>query len=250
MLYSQPESIPPPPPSEPPRAEYIPLGGRQTAVFTVFALIMVLDAFAVISSLMELDLLNSAAAGEAITPAQADANDARQGVVGLAQTGAYLACAVVFIRWFHGAYKNLDAVAPGARERGTGWAIGGWFVPILNLWRPKEIVNEIWRGSGPREDRDARPPAFLMVWWLAYLVSGWLGQAAFRTALKGDTLDEMRTADYVYIASDGFDVIAAGLALLVVSRVTARMDAAYAARTGSLDAPDRALGSPAGAVSQ
>ena len=30
---------------------------------------------------------------------------------------------------------------------GNGWAIGAWFVPILSLVRPKQMANEIWRGS-------------------------------------------------------------------------------------------------------
>jgi hypothetical protein len=63
----------------------------------------------------------------------------------------YLIGAVIFLFWFHRAYANLDAL--GARRRhGKGWSIGGWFVPILNLFRPKQIVNDIWRGSSEAED--------------------------------------------------------------------------------------------------
>src|SRR5215213_2684690 len=34
------------------------------------------------------------------------------------------------------------------RRYGTGWALGSWFVPILNAWRPKQIINDIWHQSG------------------------------------------------------------------------------------------------------
>ena len=57
---------------------------------------------------------------------------------------------MVFIRWLSRAYKNLDVAAPGFRRYGHGWAIGSWFVPFLNLWRPKEIINDIHRGGSGR----------------------------------------------------------------------------------------------------
>ena len=34
-------------------------------------------------------------------------------------------------------------------SRGAGWAIGPWFVPILNLFRPWQIAVETWEGSDP-----------------------------------------------------------------------------------------------------
>ncbi len=42
----------------------------------------------------------------------------------------------------------MDAVAPTERRYGHGWAIGGWFVPILNFWRPMQVVNDVWRAGG------------------------------------------------------------------------------------------------------
>ena len=61
----------------------------------------------------------------------------------------FIATGVFFLFWFHRAYRNLPALG-GDRRYGTGWAIGSWFVPFLNAWRPKQIVNDIWRESGAR----------------------------------------------------------------------------------------------------
>ena len=57
--------------------------------------------------------------------------------------------------WMFRAYNNVDAVAPGARRYDGGWAIGSWFVPILNLFRPKQIINDIWRAA---TGSPTRPP--------------------------------------------------------------------------------------------
>jgi hypothetical protein len=62
---------------------------------------------------------------------------------------------VLFIRWTRQGYRNADIVAPGVRRFGHGWAIGAWFTPFLAVWRPKQIVNDIYAaGHDP-----AGPPA-------------------------------------------------------------------------------------------
>jgi Domain of unknown function (DUF4328) len=71
----------------------------------------------------------------------------------LGPTGASLATAVGFLVWFHRAYTNLPALGIEPLPYATGWTIGAWLVPLLNLVRPKQIMDTIWRGSDPD-----RPP--------------------------------------------------------------------------------------------
>ena len=54
-----------------------------------------------------------------------------------------IATGVAFLVWFSRAYRNLDALDL-PRRYGTGWAIGGWFVPFLNFARPKQVADDIW----------------------------------------------------------------------------------------------------------
>jgi hypothetical protein len=66
-------------------------------------------------------------------------------------TGLYflsgLITLIVFFVWFYRAHKNLRyANVPGI-EHASGWTIGGFFVPILNLFRPYQMMAETWRGS-------------------------------------------------------------------------------------------------------
>src|SRR3954447_3617244 len=49
-----------------------------------------------------------------------------------------LVASLAFLPWFHRSYRNVARVGAHVRY-GTGWAIGAWFVPILSLWRPKQI---------------------------------------------------------------------------------------------------------------
>ena len=96
--------------------------------------------------------------------------------MGWVQRTLWFAGAIVFIMWLYRAYQNVDATDPGRRRYGYGWAISGWFVPILNFWRPKQIVNDIWRaGQNPGD------PGFLLIaWWLLWIANGFVSSSARR----------------------------------------------------------------------
>jgi Domain of unknown function (DUF4328) len=196
-----------------------PLDGRRRAVTLVFVGIAALSAVAAVSDLSELRLLGRLIDGEPVTDSEIDSSDTRQAAIGGLQGLAFIAGAVVFIVWMHGAYKHLD---PAERRYGAGWAIGGWFVPILNLWRPKQIVNDIWRAGG-RDASDKEPGWLLLSWWLIFLVANWAANVGVRT-LGDDTWEELRTGTIAYLISDSLDVVGAILAIVVVRTATDRLD--------------------------
>jgi hypothetical protein len=78
-----------------------------------------------------------------VTLAEVNASDELNAFIGFAQFGLLVLTAILFIRWFRRAYRNVEPLG-GERRFKTGWAIGGWFVPFLNLWRPEQIANDIW----------------------------------------------------------------------------------------------------------
>ena len=175
-------------------------------------------------------MLSRIEAGELVSDADIDANDARQTAVGIAQFALLVVAAFIFIRWFHRAYRNLIALGAGELRFTPGWAIGGWFVPILNLWRPKQIANDVWRGSDPTYEtgflvwRHRGAPAVFAVWWGLFLVANWSSQVALRLSLTADDLSQLRNATTAYLVADGTDALAALAAIVVVRRTTARQE--------------------------
>ncbi|MEV6675035.1 DUF4328 domain-containing protein [Streptomyces sp. NPDC051162] len=85
-----------------------------------------------------------------------DANSADSFVLGtqLVYFLALAATSALWAVWFRRARLNAELFAPGTHRMGTGWAAGAWFTPVVNLWFPKQIVNDIYRASAP-----AYPPA-------------------------------------------------------------------------------------------
>ncbi len=206
-----------------------PLEGRARWAVIALVAVIVSDVIAIWSDWLEIDLMNGVLEGEVASIDDLQSNDDRQSIVGILQFFALVVSAFFFIRWFHAGYVNLRALdQPNLRFR-AGWAIGAWFVPILNLWRPKQIANDIWRGSDPDASsfhesawKDAGIPLLLGLWWAAWIATNVIGNAVGRAWFGRDTADDIRDAATLDLASSVVDIGAAVLAVLVVRRLTAR----------------------------
>jgi len=130
----------------------------------------------------------------------------------------YLIGAVIFLFWFRRAYANLDSLAV-PRRHGVGWAVGSWFVPILNLFRPKQIANEIWTGSDPQH---GSVPLWVHLWWVFWL-AGTFGENAYGR-MTATTIEQERVETVVLVATEITEILAGVLAILFVSRVTRRQE--------------------------
>jgi len=210
---------------------YEPMAGRAKALIVLLWICVGLAAIGVVSDLMEYSLLGRlerfdfASRSEAV--AAAEASDSRQRAIGVVQLGFELLAGIVFIAWFFGMYTNLKAMGRNLKH-GTGWAIGGWFVPILNLWRPKQIADEIYRGS----DREAGPgdaawgvrpvPQILHWWWAAWLLSLVVWRASAVMASDATAVDDLKSAAVATTTGDLMTLISGVLAIIVVSMLTER----------------------------
>lgn len=141
---------------------------------------------------------------------------------------AWVLCAAGFVVWTHRTYRNLGALgASGLRFR-NGWAIGGWFVPILAIWRPKQILNDTWRASDrdlpASTDRDAwggRSTPFLMTaWWVLWIVGAFAERVSVQ--LGSNTLDSARTTLGIRVGGGVCLAAAAVLGVWFVGALTER----------------------------
>jgi hypothetical protein len=114
----------------------------------------------------------------------------RVAIVSAATLMVYLIGTVIFLFWFHRAYANLPSLGATAIRHGTGWAVGGWFVPFLNFVRPKQIADQTWKGSypdqldGPPDVDGGSVPAFVDLWWFFWVV-GTIGSWVYARMPEG-----------------------------------------------------------------
>ncbi|MEU9295605.1 DUF4328 domain-containing protein [Streptomyces sp. NPDC048266] len=147
----------------------------------------------------------------------------------------YVATGVVFIVWFHRLRKNAEVWAGDLQSRKPGWAIGGWFVPIANLWIPRGIAVDIWRASRwqPYAADGARELTLLNSWWTCWVVGTLVNWTSGQMYKSAETVDAWLTATRWSLAGFVLDIVAAVLAILVVRRLTSMQ---HAKATGMIPA--------------
>jgi hypothetical protein len=86
---------------------------------------------------------------------------------------AGIVAVILLLMWLHRYVKNLLALGVTGFRFSPGWSVGWFFIPVMNWFMPYRIIREAWLASTPQQDtgnwRDARPPLFIMWWFLTAL---------------------------------------------------------------------------------
>lgn len=101
---------------------------------------------------------------------------------GLVSLAVRLATGLAFLVWFYNAHDNLRLLGARGLEYSPGWAVGYFFIPILSLFRPYQVAQEIYRASNPDVPLD-RPSGWRLssgstlvgLWWAFSLVESFFG---------------------------------------------------------------------------
>lgn len=105
---------------------------------------------------------------------------------------------VLFCFWLHRAAGNLRALGARRLEFTPGWTVGWFFVPVANLVMPYRTVRELWLASRSPVDWSARHVVLpVLLWWLAYLLAGFLGQTRHFMLLDAHGVADVLAASHV-----------------------------------------------------
>jgi len=134
---------------------------------------------------------------------------------------------IVVLVWLHGAFVALR----GRTSFSPGMAVGGWFIPIANLFLPALILRDGWRAAVGAGGGIAF--LWMIAWWLTTAVSVLEGLGLqfvssdggpAHVMLLGESRFEtpdisIKTMAMLWNATLVFDVAAYGLLALIVARI-------------------------------
>ena len=169
----------------------------KNAIILIY-IILALEFVLLISSYFQLELLNRILTDN-YTTEELTANDNREGILALVYMLAHILSAVMFIKWFRRAYYNLHQKT-NHLSYSEGWAAGAWFVPILNLYRPYQIMKELYnetRNLLLKNDINVSKSFstnLLGLWWALWIIASFIGQAIFR-------LPTETTQDFIFMTN-------------------------------------------------
>ncbi len=216
-----------------PKNTYTSLNIMAKIVAGVFFAYLVLAVVGFVFDEAQASLLNQVIGGGYVSDAEATVNDLRQALIGLVQLVVFIATAVVFLIWIYLASRNLRSFHAVDVRFTPGWAVGWFFVPFMNLFRPYQVIKEIWEESDPDTRTDPsmpyKPSSTAMVgwWWALYLVGNYVSYFAGTSILRGDTAEELLSATRFYQASAAIDIAGIIITIWMVMKITQFQEMKY-----------------------
>lgn len=189
------------------------------ALIALYAVLGVLLVF-MISSVFQLFLLKRIEVGN-YTEQELESNDQRHVIIAYVYIAVIIICAVFFIYWFRRAYNNLSLSLRANTLYSDGWAAGCWFVPFINLYRPYEIMKEIWVKTQESIPNllNIKSSAIIGFWWVCWLVSNILANISTRFYPK-ETITDYINSSYLQLVSDVIELVALVLVISIVKQVS------------------------------
>ncbi|WP_246444845.1 DUF4328 domain-containing protein [Thermomonospora cellulosilytica] len=89
-------------------------------------------------------------------------------LITVVQVAVMLVTAVLFCLWLMRARTNAEHIMHLPQRFGRPWVVFGWVIPIVNLWIPKQVVDDVWQASTGQAD--GRRSRWVLAWWACWLV--------------------------------------------------------------------------------
>jgi hypothetical protein len=208
-------------------------GFRDLTTFTT-ALTWILRAGAVLaliglwSSALQLEMLS-----RSFSPDEGAANARR--VVGVAGATVLLRVFTFFVfgRWIVLAHRNLAALGAQYLEFRPGWAVGWFFIPIANLWKPFQAMRSLWRSSHSVHRPEIQDDTWLLpTWWALWLLFVFMGNVSQQVSRGAQGMEAYRTITEAALAGGVVDVALCIVASILVTRT-------WRAQDEQRDSPER-----------
>ena len=95
-----------------------------------------------------------------------------------------IACAIIVGMWIYRASANAHTMSD-EMTISPGWAVGWYFIPIMNLFKPFQAMKEAWMASHYRDNWHGEPtPGLIGWWWALWLATSILGNISLQVSLR------------------------------------------------------------------
>lgn len=179
---------------------------------------LIVNLISLFSSYLQYGLLTQLSRGVQISSHILEQNDSREQVIGYVTLIVSIISAVTFIQWFRRAYFNLHILVPNLAFA-EGWAAGSWFVPIIGLYRPYQIMVELYNKTTARLeerkliDNQNFEISFVKIWWLLWIIVSIMGRVINKYVSEAETIDNY--IDYTFFTMVQ-DILYIPLSLLTI----------------------------------
>ena len=126
--------------------------------------------------------------------------------------------------WIYRAAANMHAIRATGMTTSPGWAVGWYFIPVANFWKPYQAMREIHEASVRAQQQQTRAtPSLLRLWWLlwllGFLIPWFIGTYAGMTARHGNVAAGWLLANAGQLVSSLIDIPLSLAFALLIARI-------------------------------
>jgi hypothetical protein len=130
---------------------------------------------------------------------------------------------IVLLMWIYRINSNTRSLGAAADMKYTpGWSVGWFFIPIANIWKPYQVLKELWISNHPSHIPvpDKKKGAKFIGWfWAIALISIGLDKVALKMSFRAKELPELIQTNYIMLLSDFIDIPFYILSIILVQRI-------------------------------
>jgi hypothetical protein len=183
------------------------------------------------STYLQIGLVYKVSEEGGVTLEEAEANSNRQETIFISKFGVLIGILVFLLIWVHRAYRNLPALGVRGLKFSPGQAVRSWFGKIVSLYRPYQVIKEIWKASDPNVDlskgsswKDASSWSVIAWWWFLWIAVIPVNLLVFGFSLEAEILDELVGLSWVVLVSEVLFIVTCNLLILVVRAIDVRQE--------------------------
>ena len=111
-------------------------------------------------------------------------------------------------------------------------AWGWFFCPVVNLWRPVQVVRELWIAADHESLKMTPPHELFTLWWGCWIVGNIASRIAAKMAQNTEQVDVLVSASWGSVVACVIGAVAGVGAILVVGAVAGREQAGWVRTLG------------------
>ncbi|MFP6593820.1 MAG: DUF4328 domain-containing protein [Dehalococcoidia bacterium] len=138
-----------------------------------------------------------------------------------------IALVVTFTMFIHQASSNLRHLRIAGQKFTPGWAVGWFFIPFMNIYKPTRIVGELAKASrstdtkNPRawQNANSQDGKFISSWWTLVIMAVLFGPRGISLFVGRGNIEDWAAAGRLLVLSDLFQVLPLVLTVIVIFRL-------------------------------
>jgi len=181
-----------------------------------------IQIISLITFVLQYSLLYKLNNGGNVTENELNFNDQRVLSIQIILIAVSIISTITFILWFRRAYYNLEKRITGLKFSNT-WAVGCWFVPIISLFYPYQIMKELKEKTNKilskRFEKEYTPDLkTIKYWWILWLITNISTQILNK--VSPETVDSFIYTTYAYIFKTLLEILLAIITIKMIKSYT------------------------------